>query len=451
MERIKPINFQGPRAYFTDFDYKIVRFKHHKEAYRREVERRLKVILLTKNTVVCAASHLTHEFAYNFFKDNPILLTESMVLPALRRNIEHITDYLEEKTPVEYPVAQDLGIKSYLKENIKDFYRDHVNKVVDWELIENTAWFRENLLKALNNDHSVIRRNLTNLPKGKLNFLINEIEKNDILTRELILKSISTWSSRGQKTLLNFVNLVYHMSGARVLNCESALPQENYIDYSLADFSKHRVMLSDTQVFLKTFFELSFEALYRNTLPVELFDTLSFEDIYYLRKPLENSSFRRKYDKLIQTSIEIIKDSETNSNVSLYDIEKPLEILEEISKTFEEIFKQELPEFLKKKHQETTKDMRKSTLSLGLGVAGFVPCVTTITTLLSLPSTSREFFINLCQGFRSRKEMNDYNLYLKNKEKTLHQMIEKYSISERSTLLDALDLLTKTISIKLKI
>ena len=125
--------------------------------------------------------------------------------------------------------------------------------------------------------------------------------------------------------------------------------------------------------------------------------------------------------------------------------------MEEISKTFEEVFKQELPEFLKKKHQEITKDMRKSTLSLGLGVAGFVPCISTITTLLSLPSTSREFFINLHQGFRSRKEMNDYNLYLKNKEKTLHQMIEKYSISERSTLLDALDLLTKTISIKLKI
>jgi hypothetical protein len=415
MERIDPINFQGPRAYFTDFDYKIVRFKQNKEAYKREVERRLKVILLTKNTVVCAASHLTHGFAYNLLKDNPILLTESMIVPALRKDKEHITDYLEDKR-----------IKRSLKENMKDFYRGHVNNVVDWELIENTGWFRESLLKALNNDHSVIRRNLTNLPKGELDFMINEIEKNDILTRDLILKSISTWSSRERQTLLNFVNLVYHLSGARVVNCESALPQESYIDYSLADFSKHRVMLSDTQVFLKIFFELSFETLHRNTLSVDLLDRLSFEDIYYLRKPLENSSFRRKYDKLIQTSLQIIRDSETNSDIVLYDIEKPLEILDQISKTFDEVFKQELPEFLKKKHQETTKDMRKSTLSLGLGIAGFVPCVSTITTSLNLPSTLREFFINLNQLFRSRKEMNDYNLYLKNKEKTLHQIIEKY-------------------------
>jgi len=440
MERIDPINFQGPRAYFTDFDYKIVQFKHHNEVYRQEVERRLKIILLTKNTIVCAASHLTHEFAYNLFKDNSILLTKNMILPALRRDKAHITDYLEDKR-----------IKGSLEENMEDFYREHVNKVVDWELIENTAWFRENLLKALNNEHSIIRRNLTNLPKGKLDFLINEIEKNNILTRELILRSISIWSSRDQKTLLNFVNLIYHMSGARVVNCESALPQESYIDYSLTDFSKHRVMLSDTQVFLKIFFELAFETIYKNTLPVELLDVLSFDDIYYLRKPLENSSFRRKYDKLIQTSIQIIRDSETNSDDAVYDIEKPLELLGQISKTFEEVFKQELPELLKKKHKETTKELRKSTLSLGYGVAGFVPCVSIIATSLGLLPTSREFFVNLNQYFRSKKEMDDYDLYLKNKEKALHQMIEKYPITERSTLLDALDLLTKTISVRIKI
>lgn len=452
MKRIDPVDFQGPKAYFTDFDYKIVRYKHNKEAYRREVERRLKIILLTKNTVVCAASHLAHEFAYNFFKDNPILLNEKMILPALRRDIEHITDYLEESTPGGYPLAQDLGITSYLKERMADFYKDHVNNVVDWELIENAAWFRKNLLKALNNDNSVIRRNLTDLPNGKLHILINEIEKNEILIRELILKNISTWKSKEQKTLLNFINLVYHMSGARVVNCESALPQENYIDYHLTDFSEHRVMLSDTQVFLKIFFELAFETLNKNTFPVELLDILSFEDIFYLRKPLENISFCRKYDDLIKTCVEVTRDSETNSDMVVYDnIEKPLEILVQISNTFEEVFKQELPEFLKKKHKQTNKELQKSTLSLGLGVAGFVPFVSTIASSLSLYPTSREVFINLNQCFRSRKEINDYNLILKNKEKTLHQTIEKYPTSESSTMLDALDLITNTISAKIKI
>ena len=67
------------------------------------------------------------------------------------------------------------------------------------------------------------------------------------------------------------------------------------------------------------------------------------------------------------------------------DIEAPLEILEQISKTFEEIFKKELPEFLRKKYKETTtKELRKSTLSLGIGVAGLVPYVGNIVTVLDL-------------------------------------------------------------------
>lgn len=451
MKRINPTSFCGPRAYFTDFDYKIVRFKHHRDAYRREVERRLKILLLTKNTVVCAASHLTHEFAYNLFKDNPILLTEGMILPALRRDIEHITDYLEERTPGKYPLAQDLRIKSYLKENTKDFYRDHVNKVVDWELMENTAWFRANLLRALKDKCSVIRRNLPNLSEEKLNLLLSKIEENEILAREIILEGISTLPAKEQRILLNFVNLIYHMSGARVVNCESALPQENYIDYSLTDFSEHRVTLSDTQVFLKIFFELAFETLYKNALPVELLDLLSFEDISYLRKPMEESSFRRKYDELIQKSVQVIRKSEADPEGMVYDIEKPLEILEQISKTFDEIFKQELPEFLKRKHKETTKELQKSTLSLGIGVAGLVPYVGNIATALSLLQSSNEVFVNLNQFFRSKGEIKDYNLYLKNKERVLRQLIEKYSISEKSTLLDTLDLLVNTISTRIKL
>ena len=130
------------------------------------------------------------------------------------------------------------------------FYENHVDTVVDWELIENTSWFRVNLLKALRDQSSVIRRNLPNLSKEDLDSLLSEIEEHEILTREIILESVSTWPRKEKRIFLNFVNLIYHMSGARVVNCESALPQENYIDYSLSDFSKHRAALSDTQVFL---------------------------------------------------------------------------------------------------------------------------------------------------------------------------------------------------------
>lgn len=113
MERINPTNFYGHRAYFTDFDYKVVRLKYNREAYRREMERNLKIIFLTKNTVICAASHLTLEFAYNLFTNNPILLNNEMIIPALREDQEHVVDYLNEKK-----------IEKSLKEDIETFYRD---------------------------------------------------------------------------------------------------------------------------------------------------------------------------------------------------------------------------------------------------------------------------------------------------------------------------------------
>jgi hypothetical protein len=119
---------------------------------------------------------------------------------------------------------------------------------------------------------------------------------------------------------LNFEGLVYQLSGARVVNCETALPQENYIDYSFTDFSEHRVALSDTQIFLKIFFEMAFETLCTYALPGELLDVLSFEDINYLRTPIGESSFRKKYDELINKSIQIVKKPEIESESVVYDI-----------------------------------------------------------------------------------------------------------------------------------
>jgi hypothetical protein len=449
MERLDPLSLCGPKAYFTDFDHRIVQFKEDKEAYRKEIERRLKILLIIKNTVVCAGSHLIHEFAYNFFKDNPFLLTEGIIIPTLRRDLQHITDYLETRAKVGR--AKDREIKGPLKEDMKVFYRDHVNKVVEWELMEETTPFKEYVLRNLKDENSVIRRNLPNISRDKINSLISKIEGQELLTRGMVLEEISNWPIKEQKIFTNFVNLIYHMIGARTHKCESALPQENYIDYSITDFFKHRVILSETQVFLKIFFEIAFETLYKNPIPVELLDLLSFEDIKYLRKSLEESQFRQKYDELIQKSLQIINKAETISEDTINGIEKLSELTEQISKTFEEAFSQELPNFLKRRYKEMTKELRKSALSLGISVAGFLPHIGSVATGLDLLQASYEVFINLHQTFKNRKALSDYTLYLKSKERVIHQLIEKYSISEKSTLLDTVDLLVNVILEKIKL
>jgi hypothetical protein len=353
---------------------------------------------------------------------------------------------------VSQRVLKDKRLGS-LEDKMRSFYEGHVSEVVNWEFTENVAWFKDKLLAALIDEHSVIRRNLSGISEQKIHVLIEEMQKENIVTRDSILRSVSTWSPKEQKTLLNFVNLVYHMSGARVVNCESALPQESYIDYSLTDFSMHRTMLSETQVFFKVFFELAFELLNKYPLPVELLDVLSFEDIYYLRKPLKNSAFQKRYDDLIKVCLQTLKsaDARTGKIEIEYDIVKSIEILDQISRTFEEIFEDELPEFLGKRCANVTKGVRKSAISLGLGVAGVAPILSPIVTPLSLVFSSHELFINLNQYFKTRDALKDYASYLKRKEKMLREFIEKYSISEKSTFLDALDALVNMVILKLSI
>ena len=90
------------------------------------------------------------------------------------------------------------------------------------------------------------------------------------------------------------------MYGARVVNCESALPQENYIDYDLSDLTQKRTRLSEDQILSKLFRELVFDSLQKRFLPVDMLDLLSFEDILKIRKPLLGSVFQENMISLYE-------------------------------------------------------------------------------------------------------------------------------------------------------
>lgn len=70
-----------------------------------------------------------------------------------------------------------------------------------------------------------------------------------------------------------------------MVNCESALPQENYIDYDLADLEQKRVRLTEEQVLWKLLVELILDSLQRAVIPVEMLDRLSFADVMKIRQP----------------------------------------------------------------------------------------------------------------------------------------------------------------------
>lgn len=436
MERIEPYVFKGPRAYFTNFDHRIVSRTRNREILRLNIDRTLKILLLTKNTIVCAASHLTSEFTYRLFRENPILLNKGLIIPALRHDKSDISELFAKKK-----------IPKIKKDEMISFYKNEILKTVNWKLEENSAWFRNSFLLELKNDRSVLRKNLIRLTKDQIASIIYEIEKDHLLERSKIDFIARKLNHNERRVIINFRELIYHMSGARVVNCESTLPQENYIDYSLADIENRQVILSELQIFWKIFLELAFESIFRSSVPVTLIDSLSFEEVFSLRHPIDNSEFKTNYDNLIKKAVNSIGKDDPNK--ILYDIEEIILIKEKLLEYFKEIFEKELELVRKRRALATGKHLLKNSINIGLSFIKSLPLITTIWNFNSLLSEGREFWFNLKQTFKDIRAIKDHETYLENKKNTLIRMIQKSEISNRACFIELVNLLTKTYTNKI--
>ena len=92
MNRVSPQALVDPRAYFTDFDHRIVETSRNHVLLRKKAERKLKVLLLLKSHIVCAASHLATRFAYELFMENPVLFTTEAIMPAFRADKTELSE-----------------------------------------------------------------------------------------------------------------------------------------------------------------------------------------------------------------------------------------------------------------------------------------------------------------------------------------------------------------------
>jgi len=434
MKRIKPESFRGPRAYFTGFDYRIIsRTKNH-TLLKKTIERKLKVLLLLKSNVVCAASHLASRFAYGFFKDNPELLSQGYIIPAFRSDKHQIEELFEKKRFKD-------------KNGAARFFADNIITTVDWELEENSAWFRDRFVEEFENEKSVIRSHLEKYSKGIIQQILNEVRSEELLSRDQINRVSIDLPPVPRRILLNYRELIYHMSGARVVNCESSLPQENYIDYDLADIRQKRTKLSEEQILLKMLIEFVIESFQGHAFPVELLDMLSFQDILWIRQPLLESDFQEKYDKLIRSIIEETQKGRGGFLLNLNEIEK---IRNDLSATFQKVFEEELPFYLKKRAFAHAKELSGISCSLGLGFLGFIPVVGSLASAASVLKDTPAFLFNLGQTYQSIRSLSDYNEYILAKEKILKDSICSSEINDKSSIIDVVELLTLAISRRMK-
>jgi len=435
MKRIDPKTFGGPRAYFTAFDYRILARIDNELLLRRQVERQLKLLLLIKSRVVCAASHLTSDFTYQFFRDNVELLRTGSIKPALRIDKDGITDLFEP------------GKRKSEQEKIK-FYTDNIFEIVSWQLEENTEWFRDRFVEELTTDGSVVRKALSGLPVESIDNIASALSKTDVLSREEIGIIAEQLPEDVRPVLLNFRDLLYHISGARVVNSESSLPQENYIDYDFVDLEHGRMRLSDDQILWKLFIELALESFQRRLLPVEMLDLLTFDDILRLRQALMDSGFQDDYDRLVSTAM---PQQSKASDALLLDYHQLENIRTRLEKTFKSVFEVELRDFIRGKVIGDAKELCDVTASVALGFAGLIPGLGTFASLASVLKESPALYMNIAQIHRSAKSLSGVHHYLRQRNETIKSSIQKMDIGEKSPMIDMVDMLTSTISERIKL
>ncbi|MBK8547776.1 MAG: hypothetical protein IPL63_10455 [Saprospiraceae bacterium] len=194
-DRLINSDIKGAKSYFTGFDNRLMSrmSKSQIEKHLLYIERKLKLQLLTNNNILFGATQMTNNHTYDFFKKHPILLNEGLLIPTLRSDKNGFEDLFFEKR-----------IKNEVKNERIEFYDNNTKFVADWDLFDNSNWFKENFLHELKTPNSVLRRNLINIEKNKIDQLCSDIENSKVLSREVINQNILQFKPSEKKSHFKF-------------------------------------------------------------------------------------------------------------------------------------------------------------------------------------------------------------------------------------------------------
>lgn len=423
MKSIEANSLSGARAYFTGFDRHIIRKLNRSDAVlRKDIERDLKMLLLTKQQLVSGASTLTStEFAYDLLRENPVLLSNNLILPALEAQKDSPLYYLDR-------AKEDVSAEKLLQ--MRAFYERMYTDAVRWKLDDNAGWFKQKFIAGLTDTKGVLLRNLSKISKKELALITDKITSAEVLDKPLIEEVAIGLPAAEAEALRNFRDLLYQMSGARVVNCESILPQENYTDYSLADMSNRKTILSEGQIFWKLFIELFFETINKPKLPVQILDLLTFEDVVEIRKPLLQSSFTEDYNAVIRAAVQNTDRLEPKQ--LLMSMEELLSIRERLVVSFSDIFDRQIGSYLKKKKVSDQK-LIKSDFNAN---PQYRPQVAKLELADSISS-----LLNSPTDLLTARAVSQYDLEVKGKLTLSRQLIRKTSMDKETAFLDMIKLL----------
>jgi hypothetical protein len=314
-------------VYFTEFDrvtYSQVAWSDADvEGIKRNLERKLKLLALVKGHVVIAASHLLEsELAREVIAPHPELLSKRIVVPALRSEFPTCTAFMESKRETAASSEADLYAGNEQQEMAALI--DQNALVVEWDVDATAGWFQDRLVADLSNGRSLVGLRLRRLGFDPPESLIASLAETPMLSRGSVYKLTEPLELRLRETISDYADFLYYLSGARAVNSEGVLPQENLLDFRVDDLAAGATSLSEHEIFFKLFVDIVKSAT-STTFPTNLLDALSMSDAIDLHGVAINDHFVEKYHSI---------QEKTKDGLTISDPERLILSMEEIA-TFE--------------------------------------------------------------------------------------------------------------------
>lgn len=309
MKSVTPDELAAHRAFFTEFDRYGDPSKWatpaERDVLQRQLERKLKIFLITKAHVLVAASQLLESpFAHELIRKHPNLLISGAIISSIKLGHESSSQFLLEKRDEDREKPRSPYHTTEAFETAQLI--DTIGTSVRWPLSAMSDWFRMRLADDLSDEQSLVRIALRRAGVIPSSSVVAEIRAEEGLSRRAVDRIVAaTNDTRFRDIMRLYADFIYYLSGARATRSEGVLPQENLVDYSLGELIGRKTRLSEHEIFFKIFMDIV-KARTATVFPDEFLDAISIDDALELRHVAISKKFTAKYNTIQEKTKEAL-------------------------------------------------------------------------------------------------------------------------------------------------
>ncbi len=428
MKSVEPNDLMPHRVFFTEFDRfnTMFHWDNQKDEINRILQRKIKLLILTKGHLVVAASQLLESpFAHNLIIRHPNLLKSGTLISSMKYGHNSTIDFLIDKREEQKKALSNPYHTSLAKDVAEKI--DSIGTVVRWKIEGISNWFKDRLARDLEDSQSLLSVILNHQNVLIPNDISATIKQCDILSRGKVESIVKKYLNQDlQNIVLAYSDFIYYLSGARTTNSEGVLPQENLVDFSIGDLLGSKTKLSDSEIFFKIFIDMV-KAKTSTIFPIDFLDAISIEDAIELRQIAISKNFIEKYN-LIQTR--------TKDALRIIDPERLVLLMRELEQfesdlyfEFSKTLDKELPTRIREKKKRATGKVLHSIASL------IIPFYS--------PESYKELIVSGLSLAGKESAARTVNKKINKGFWACESMLEKLSILDKQILLDFVDEMKK--------